>query len=119
MTIVKKSIARLGLAIAASAVLAGCVWAPSLDQLNRRLAGMSKQELMYCMGTPARVGRYEDMEFATYSYSYSADSKVLKCEAHLSFLDGRLYRVRVTGGSPGSVDLVSSTCRATVEKCGK
>lgn len=119
MKIIKKPAVRLGLVVAASAVLAGCAWAPSVDKLNERLAGMSKQEIMYCMGTPSRVGRYDDMEFVTYTYSYSSDSNILKCDAHLSFLDGRLYRVRVTGGTPGSVDLVSSTCRATVEKCGR
>ncbi len=110
---------RLGCLMFSAGMLSGCAWTPSLDRLNQRLGGMSKQELLYCMGTPSRVARQDDMEMVTYSYNYSPDSTLLKCDTHLSFIDGRLSRVRVTAGTPGTLDLVSSTCRAAVEKCGR
>jgi hypothetical protein len=96
----RKSVAQLGVLGFSAILLSGCALAPSLDQLNQNLAGMSKQELMYCLGSPARVARSGDMEFATYVYSFTSESTALRCDAHLTFVDGRVTKVRVTGGSP-------------------
>ncbi len=115
----RNPVAQLSMLGFAAILLSGCAWAPNLDKLNQKLVGMSKQELMYCLGSPARVGRNGDMEFATYVYSYSAESTALRCDAHLTFIDGRVSRVRVTGGSPGAIDFASRTCRSTLEKCAK
>jgi hypothetical protein len=113
----RRPVAQLGVLGFSAILLSGCALAPSLDQLNQNLAGMSKQELMYCMGSPARVARNGDMEFATYVYSFTSESTALRCDAHLTFVDGRVTKVRVTGGSPGAPDFASRTCRSALEKC--
>ena len=100
-----------------STVLAACVSAPSTEDLNQKVVGMSKQQLLSCMGPPSRGARDGNMEFLTWSHRNAYDKYTYQCDANFVLTDGRVTRLNVTGDAPGTMDVTSPVCRAMVAKC--
>lgn len=100
-----------------TALLTGCVSAPSTEELNPKLVGMSKQQLLSCMGPPNRSATEQNMEFLTYSHRNFYDKYTYQCDANFILTDGRVTRLNVTGDAPGTLDVTSGVCRALVAKC--
>lgn len=110
---------RVALIALSANLLGACAVSPSPEPLGQRLAGLSKQELLYCMGTPSRVSRHHSVELVTYSFGYPPQSTLLKCDAHLRFVDERLSEIRFASEPLGSFDLVSRSCRSALQRCGR
>ena len=100
-----------------TALLTGCVSAPSTEELNPKLVGMSKQQLLSCMGPPNRSANEQNMEFLTYSHRNFYDKYAYQCDANFVLTDGRVTRLNITGDAPGTLDVTSGVCRALVAKC--
>lgn len=109
-----KTIAILLLAV----VLGACVSAPSTEELNPKVVGMSRAELLSCMGPPGNTARDGNMEFLTYSHRNTYAQYAYRCDANFVLTDGRVSRLRVTGDEvTGTIDVTSGVCRAMVAKC--
>ncbi len=98
-------------------VNAGCVSSPNIKELNSKVVGMSKQELLSCMGPPGRSAIEGNMEFLTYGHRNYYDKYAYQCDANFVLTDGRVTRLNVTGDAPGTIDVTSGVCRALVAKC--
>jgi hypothetical protein len=100
--------------------LAACVSAPSTEELNPKVMGMSRAELLSCMGPPNNAARDGNMEFLTYSHRNFHGQYTYRCDANWVLTDGRVTRLRVTGDEvSGLIDVTSGVCRAMVAKCVK
>ena len=104
-------------AVCSTALISGCVSAPSTEKLNPKLVGMSKQQLLSCLGTPNRSATEQNMEFLTYSHRNFYDKYAYQCDPNFILTDGRVTRLIVTGDAPGTLDVTSGVCRALVAKC--
>lgn len=100
-----------------TALLTGCVSAPSTEELNPKLVGMSKQQLLSCMGPPNRSATEQNLEFLMYSHRNFYDKYTYQCDANFILTDGRVTRLNITGDAPGTLDVTSGVCRALVAKC--
>ena len=98
-------------------LLTGCASAPSTKELNTKVAGMSKQELLSCMGVPSGSTADGNMEFLSYSHRNFYDKYTYQCDANFILTNGRVTRLNVTGDAPGNIDVTSRVCRAMVAKC--
>ena len=97
--------------------LFGCASAPNTEDLNTNVVGMSKQELLSCMGPPSRSAQDGNMEFLTYSHRSYYDKYTYECEARFVLTNGRISKLNVTGDPPGTLDVSSGVCRSLVAKC--
>lgn len=97
--------------------LSACASGPSTEELNPKVRGMSKQQLLSCMGPPNASAKDGNMEFLTYSYRNFYDKYTYQCEANFVLTDGRVSKLNVTGDAPGTLDVTSGVCRALVAKC--
>ena len=98
--------------------LAACVSAPSTEELNPKVMGMSRAELLSCMGPPSNAARDGNMEFITYSHRNFYAQYAYRCDANFVLTDGRVTRLKVTGDEvTGTLDVTSGVCRAMVAKC--
>ena len=97
--------------------VSACASAPSTEELNSKVRGMSKQELLSCMGPPNASAKDGNMEFLTYSHRNFYDKYTYQCDANFILTDGRVSRLNVTGDAPGTLDVTSGVCRALVAKC--
>lgn len=98
-------------------ILAGCASAPSQQELNTRLAGLSKVELLACMGAPNGAARDDDTEVLTYAHRDFHMGMTYQCDANVVLKAGRVARITVTGDAPGTIDVTSKVCRAKLDKC--
>lgn len=97
--------------------VSACASAPSTEELNSKVRGMSKQELLSCMGPPNATAKDGNMEFLTYSHRNFYEKYTYQCDANFILTDGRVSRLNVTGDAPGTLDVTSGVCRALVAKC--
>lgn len=101
-------------------LLAACVSAPTTEELNPKVTGMSRQELLSCMGPPSNSARDANMEFLTYSHRNHYAQYAYRCDANFVLTDGKVTRLRVTGDEvTGTIDVTSGVCRSMVAKCVK
>ena len=98
-------------------ILTACATGPSTEELNPKLRGMSKQQVLSCMGAPSSSVKEGNMEFLTYSHRNFYDKFTYQCDANFIFTDGRVSKLNVTGDVPGTLDVTSGVCRALVAKC--
>lgn len=99
-------------------LLAACVSAPSTEELNPKVIGMSRAELLSCMGPPNKTARDGNMEFVTYSHRNVYAQYAYRCDVNLVLTDGRVTRLKVTGDEVnGTLDVTSGVCRAMIAKC--
>lgn len=103
----------------AAAILAGCASAPNEGDLNRRLAGMSKLELLACMGAPSASAADGDAEVLRFSHRDFYMGMMYQCDANVVLKSGRVASLRVTGDAPGTLDVTSKVCRAKLDKCAR
>ena len=97
--------------------LSACATGPSTEELNPKVRGMSKQQLLSCMGPPNASAKDGNMEFITYSHGSLYDKYTYQCEATFILTEGRVSKLNVTGDAPGTLDVTSGVCRALVAKC--
>ena len=99
-------------------VLTGCVSAPSSDQLSSKVKGMSRLELLSCMGPPSNTARDGNVEFLAYSHRNTYSLLAYRCDANFVLTDGTVTRLNITGDEvTGAIDVTSGVCRAMVAKC--
>lgn len=98
-------------------LLSACVSAPSTDELNPKVVGMTKLQLLSCMGPPNATAKEGNVEFLTYSHRNFYDKYTYQCDANFILTDGRVSRLNITGDAPGTIDVTSGVCRALVAKC--
>lgn len=100
------------------ACLTACVSAPNTAELNSKVIGMSRQELLSCMGPSGNAARDGNMEFLTYSHRNYYAQYAYRCDANFVLTDGKVTRIRITGDEvTGVLDTTSGVCRAMVAKC--
>jgi hypothetical protein len=97
--------------------MSACATGPSTEELNSKVRGMSKQQLLSCMGPPNSTAKDGNMEFLTYSHRNFYDKYAYQCDANFILTDGRVSKLNVTGDAPGTLDVTSGVCRALVAKC--
>jgi hypothetical protein len=97
--------------------LSACAAGPSTAELNPKFQGMSKQQLLSCMGPPHASAKDGNMEFLTYQHRDIYDKYTYRCDANFVLTDGRVSRLSITGDAPGTLDVTSGVCRAIVSKC--
>lgn len=99
-------------------LIAGCASAPSTQELAPKVAGMSRVELLSCMGPPDNSAKDGNVEFITYSYRSTYDKYSYRCDSQFVLTDGRVSKLRVTGDEEGGyIDVTSKVCRAKIAKC--
>ena len=106
------------LALIFSIPLSACVSAPNTGELNQKIVGMSRAELLSCMGPANNTAQDGNMEFITYSHRNFYGPYAYRCDANIVLTDGRVTRLRVTGDEVnGTLDVTSGVCRAMIAKC--
>ena len=108
---------NFGLVALIALFLSGCATGPSSEELNSKVRGMSRQELLSCMGPPSSSARDGNMEFLTYSHRNIYDKYTYQCNANFILTDGRVSKLNILGDAPGTLDVTSGVCRALVAKC--
>ena len=95
----------------------GCASGPETTELNQKLRGMTKQELLSCMGSPATSTREGNMEFLAYKHRNVYDKYSYQCDANFILTDGKVSKLNILGDVPGTLDVTSGVCKALVAKC--
>lgn len=106
-----------GILLFASSALSGCATGLSIEELDRKVRGMSRQQLLACMGPPSASAKDGNMEFLTYGYRNVWDAYLNRCDTNFILTEGRVSRVSVTRYAQGTVDATTSYCRSLVAKC--
>ena len=105
------------LLMAVALLLSACATGPSIEELNPKVRGMSRAQLLGCMGPPNSTAKDGNIEFLTYSYRSVYDKYSYQCDSHFVLTDGRVSKLNVTGDPPGTIDVTSGVCRSLVAKC--
>jgi len=133
----KLKILALGTAIASIALsVAGCAIqrAETASKAQATMAGMSKGQVLSCMGTPVRAGKAGDTEVWTYESGDnqtntfgsasalghvafgSSTSETLSCKIDVVMNEGRVTRINYSGPTGGLLT-AGEECGYAVDNC--
>ena len=97
--------------------LCACASLPAPDGLGANARGMSKKQLMGCMGTPKTSTAETNKEYVTYFYRNFYDRYTYQCAVTVQLTDGSVSKLTVSGDSTDITDVVPEVCRTVVPKC--
>ncbi len=81
---------HIALPLAAALLLSACATGPSIEELNSKVRGMLRTQLLSCMGPPSATAKDGNMEFLTYSYRNVYDKYSYQCDSRFILTDGRV-----------------------------
>ena len=100
-----------------SLALGACVALPASDGLSPNARGMSKKQLISCMGLPKTSSAETNKESLTYFYRNFYDRYTYQCTVTVELMDGRVSALKTLGDSTDITDPVPLVCRTVVPKC--
>ena len=106
-------------AILVVAGLVGCASGLTTKELERKVIGKSKNDLLNCMGTPSDSHSAGTMEYMTYRHRDTKKKELHKCDADFILANDRVTKMEVAGGEEGGNEVTSDFCRNLIIRCFK
>lgn len=111
------SVLRIVLLSTTLLTLSACASLPAPDGLSASSRGMSKKQLLSCMGAPKTSAVEANKEYLTYFYRNFYDRYTYQCVVTVLLTDGSVSKLTVSGDSSDITDAVPEVCKTVVPKC--
>ena len=99
--------------------LVGCTSGLKTKELELKVIGKSKNDLLNCMGTPSNSHIAGNMEYMIYSHRNTKNKELHKCDANFILTNDRVTRMEVAGGEEGGNEVTSDFCGNLITRCFK
>lgn len=111
------AVLRIALLLIMLFVLSACASVSAPDGLSPNSRGMSKKQLMSCMGVPKTTAAESNKEILTYFYRNFYDRYTYQCAVSVELTGGRVSKLTVAGDSTDLTDAVPIVCQTVIPKC--
>ena len=90
---------------------------PAVDDPSANARGMSKQQVLRCMGAPKSSSGEPGKEYLSYFYRNFYDRYTYQCTVTVELTGDRVSKWTLLGDSTDITDAVPEVCRTVVPKC--